>query len=172
MQKLAQKEYKRRHNNVARLLHWHLCKKYNIVLTDRWVEHSSEAVMEDYVIKLLLDVNIQCNHVIEAGRPDTVIMNKSGRTCIIVDIAVPGDSRIRHKEKEKEEKYKDLKRDIKGMWHFRNVVVLPVIVGALGSITKKLGEWIRKLDISLAIGLLQKTAILGTARILRKVLDY
>ena len=41
-----------------------------------------------------------------------------------------------------------------------------------GSITKKLGEWIKKLDISLAIGLLQKTTISGTARILRKVLGY
>ena len=51
-------------------------------------------------------------------------------------------------------------------------IILPVTVGALGSVTKRLGEWIKKIDISLAIGLLQKTTILGTARILRKVLDY
>ena len=170
--KLAQKEYKRRHDNVARLIHWHLCKKYNFELTDKWYEHSPKAVMEDNVIKLLWDVNIQCDHVIEARRPDIVIINKLDRTCIIVDIAVPGDSRISHKEKEKVEKYQDLKREIKRIWNLRNVIVVPVIVGALGSITKKLGEWIKKLDISIAIELLQKTTILGTARILRKVLDY
>ena len=110
--------------------------------------------------------------MIEARRPDVAIINKSDRTCIIVDIAVPGDSRISHKEKEKVEKYQDMKREIKEMWNLRNVVVVLVILGALGSITKKLGEWIKKLDISLGIGLLQKTTILGTARILRKVLDY
>ena len=52
-----------------------------------------------------------------------------------------------------------------------NLVVVPVIVGVLGSITKKLGEWIEKLDTSLAIELLQKTAT-GTASALRRVLDY
>ena len=82
------------------------------------------------------------------------------------------DSRISHKEKDKVEKYQDLKREIKRIWNLRNVIVVPVIVGALGSITKKLGEWIKKLDISITIELLQKTTILGTARILRKVLDY
>ena len=125
------------------------------------------------MIKLLWDSNIQCDHVIEARRPDIVIINKLDRTCIIVDIAVPGDSIIIHKEKEKVEKYQDLKREIKRIWNFRNVIVVPVIVGALGSITEKLGEWIEKLNISTAIELLQKTTtILGTARILRKVLDY
>ena len=97
--KLAQKEYKRRHDNVARLVHWHLCKKYNFELTDKWYEHSPKAVMEDNVIKLLWDVSIQCDHVIEARRPDIVIINKLDRTCFIVDIAVPDDSRISHKEK-------------------------------------------------------------------------
>ena len=53
-----------------------LCKKYNLELTDKWYEHSPKAVMEDNVIKLLWDVNIQCDHVIEARRPDIVIINK------------------------------------------------------------------------------------------------
>ena len=172
MQKVGSKEYKRRHDNVARLVHWHLCKKYNLESTDKWYEHSPKAVMEDNVIKLLWDVNIQCDHVIEARRPDTVIINKLDRTCIIVDIAVCGDSRICHKEKEKVENYQDLTREIKRIWNLRNVIVVPVIVGALGSIIKKLDEWIKKLDISIAIELLQKTKILGTDRILRIVLDY
>ena len=51
------------------------------------------------------------------------------------------------------------------MWNFRNVIVVPVAVGALESITKKLGEWIEKLDTSIALELLQKTTLLGTARI-------
>ena len=50
--------------------------------------------------------------------------------------------------------------------------VVPVVVGALRSVTKKLGQWIEKLRIRVRIGLLQKTTLLGTARILRKVLDF
>ena len=169
--KMAQKEYKRRHDNVARIVHWHLCKKYNIERTEKWYEHSPEGVVENAEVKLLWDVNIQCDHLIEARRPDLVVVIKGERKCIIIDIAVPGDSRTSDKEKEKVEKYQDLKR-VKRIWNMRKVIVVPVIIGALGSITKKLDEWLEKLDITVNTALLQKTTLLGTARILRKVLEY
>ena len=54
----------------------------------------------------------------------------------------------------------------------KKVDVLLVVVGAFGSVTKKLGQWIEKLGIKVRIGLLLKTMLLGTARILRKVLDF
>ena len=54
----------------------------------------------------------------------------------------------------------------------RSVVVVPVIVGALGSITKKLNEWLEKVDITVNTALLQKTSLLGIARMLRNVLEY
>ena len=40
-------------------------------------------------LKLLWDVNIQCDHVIEARRPDIVVVNKQERKVTIIDIAVP-----------------------------------------------------------------------------------
>ena len=33
------------------------------------------------------------------------------------------------------------------MWSVKNVDVVPVVVGALGSVTKNLGEWIEKVEI-------------------------
>ena len=47
-----------------------------------------------------------------------------------------------------------------------------VFVGGLGSVAKKLGQWIGKLGIKIRIALLQRTTSLKTARILRKVLDF
>ena len=49
--------------------------------------------------------SIQTNHVIEAQRPDLVVVDKKRRTCKIIDFAVHGDNRIEGKEKEKIEKY-------------------------------------------------------------------
>ena len=76
---------------------------------------------------------------------------------------MPVDSRVSDKEKEKVEKYQNLRREIKRIWNMRSVIVVPVIVIALRRITKNLHAWLEKL-------LLQKTKLLGTARILRKVL--
>ena len=51
----------------------------------------------------------------------------------------------------------------------RKVEVTPVVVGALVTITKNFEKWIEKIGIKIKAEHLQKTAILGTARILRKV---
>ena len=49
--------------------------------------------------------------------------------------------------------------------------MVPVAVGALGVVSKRLDTLLDKLRITIRTGLLQKTALLGTARILRKVLE-
>ena len=54
-------------------------------------------------------MNIQCVNVVEARRPDIIVMRKKEKKRISVDIAIPGDSRIHEKEFEKIEKYQDLK---------------------------------------------------------------
>ena len=48
------------------------------------------------------------------------------------------------------------------------VEVVPAVIGALGSVTKGFGGWIEKLQITNNVGMIQKTALLGTARILKK----
>ena len=53
------------------------------------------------------DFSIQTDHVIEAGRPDLVIVDKK-ESYEIIDFPVPGDSRTEEKKKDKVEKYQEL----------------------------------------------------------------
>ena len=55
--------------------------------------------------------------------------------------------------------------------HVPDGAVVPAVIGALGSVTKEFDGWIEKLGITNNVGVMQKTALLGTARILRKVLE-
>ena len=48
--------------------------------------------------------------------------------------------------------------------------VVPIVVGALGMISKKLDMWIKKIGINIKIETLQKSTLLGSARILRRTL--
>ena len=170
-EKLAQKEHKRRHDNVAKKIHWDLCKRHEIYHHEKWYDHIPDSVVENDSVKLLWDINIQCDNVIQARRPDIVVIDKKEKVCIIVGIAVPADRRVEEKEQEKVEKYQDLKREIGRMWGIRKVQVVPVVIGALGGVPKEFDKWIEKLDIPCNIVDMQKTALLGTARILRKVLE-
>ena len=49
--------------------------------------------------------------------------------------------------------------------------VVPVVVGSLGCISKGFNGWMDTLGIKLNVRMVQKSDLLGTARILRKVLD-
>ena len=56
------------------------------------------------------------------------------------------------------------------MWD-KETLIVPIIIGVLGSISNDLECNLNKLDISYNVGTLQKSGLLGTANILRKVLS-
>ena len=88
-----------------------------------------------------------------------------------MDIAPPWDHRVYENDGEKIDIYKDLKREIGRLWVIRHLEVVPVVVGALGVVSSRLDAWLEKLGVTIRTGLLQKTALLGTSRILRKLLE-
>ena len=103
-EKLAQREYKRRHDIVAKMVHWRLCEKYGLESNERWYEYEPEPAIENDGVTLLWNLNIQCDHNIEATRPDIVVVNKQKKSCLTIDIAIPGDVRVHEKKVEKAEK--------------------------------------------------------------------
>ena len=43
--KLAQKEHKRRHDNLGKIVHWKLARKCNFEAGDKWYKHEPERVL-------------------------------------------------------------------------------------------------------------------------------
>ena len=72
--KLAQKEYKARHDWVVKVIHWEMCRKFQFVHTNKWYMHNPAPVLENDSHKLLWDFNIQTDHLIPARRPDLIII--------------------------------------------------------------------------------------------------
>ena len=58
------------------------------------------------------DFSIQTDHVIEARRPDLILVDTKERSCKIIDFAVPGGSRIVEKEKDKVKKISELGKGV------------------------------------------------------------
>ena len=59
--KIALTDYKERHDNVASMLHWNLCSKYNLPTADKWWEHKVDKVLQKEDVKILWDFKIQTN---------------------------------------------------------------------------------------------------------------
>ena len=121
-------------------------------------------------MKILWDFNIQTDHVTEHRRPNVVVLDKLERTCYLINIAEPTDSRVESKEKEKIQKYQDLARELWKLWKV-GVKVVPVVVEALGTLPQALEKHLEVIGSKVKVELLQKTVLLGTARILRKTLE-
>ena len=168
--KLAQNEFKTRHDWVGKVIHWELCKKLNFHHASKWYTHKPESVLENETHKILLDFEIQTDHLIPARRPDLVLINKKKRTCHIVDFAILTDPRVKLKEIEKKDKYLDLTRELKKLWNIRGKVV-PIVIGALGMVPKCLEKNLSELEIKGRIETIQTTALLKSARIIRRVLE-
>ena len=124
--KLAQKEYKKRHDNVARAIHWDLSGKCGFHRNDKWYNHVPESVLENENYKLLWDFSIRTDHNIEARRPDLVLVDKSKKSCHIIDVAIPEYSGAKEKEAEKVEKYQNLARELRRMLEVKTKVV-PIV---------------------------------------------
>ena len=92
------------------------------------------------------------------------------RICKIVDSVGPADHRIKLRECEKKDNYLDLARELKKtMEHEGNKYTTGI--GAFGTVTNGLLNGLEDLEVGERVKTIQTTALLRTARILRRVLD-
>jgi len=77
---------------------------------------------------------VQTDRTIPNNKPD-IIRDNEKRTCMLIDVAIPGDRNVIKKEAEKILTYKDLTIEIQRMWNVKTRVI-PVIIGATETISK------------------------------------
>ena len=90
--------------------------------------------------------------------------------CLIIDVVIPSDHNIQKKAIEKMTKYVDLQIECQIMWN-ETVEVILIIIGAMGIADKNLKKYLNRMPGCHYVYNLQRSSILGTAHILRKVLS-
>ena len=83
----------------------------------------------------------QCDRKIEAARPDIVFIDKKETEVVLIDVAIPGDFRVKDKELETLEKFQLLKDVIAKVWHMLKVTVVLVVIGAFGTVSVNFKEY-------------------------------
>ena len=113
---------------------------------------------------------LRYKRITQTTRPHDCKQKRKKRTCQIGNFAVPTDHKIRLKESEKRDKYIDLARELKKTMNIK-VAVMPVVIGAHGTIPKVLVKGLEHLEIRGKVETMQTTALLRSTRILRRVLE-
>ena len=169
---LAQRDYRRRHDRMGLRVYWEVCRKYGIKCSGKWWEEVPEEVRvsRDGKFEVWWDKSVNTAEQLEHNRPDLVIINREKGLWTFVDFSVPVDKNVLKKENEKIEAYSPLAYEIRKM-HKVKTRIVPVVVGSLGVVSKKLKGYIDELGIPDIIGGLQTSALIGTTKVLRKVLN-
>ena len=166
---LAPKEYLYRHNQVCKYVHWCVCKEAGLDVPEKWCEHQPQPVMENASTKVLWDVPIITDRNIGCNRPDITIYKKEKKTALLVEVSIPADINLQEKTREKLDKYCELRVEVEQLCGMKTTIV-PIVIGTTGVVLKDFKGHIEKLECEISLNTLQRTAILGTASILNRVL--
>ena len=169
---LAQKEYRKRHDRMGLRVYWELLVKYGFERSEKWYQEVPDPVRitSDRRYEIRWDQTIPTARKLDHNKPDVVMIDHVEKKWILIDFSVPFDGNVAKKEDEKKTNYTELARSVAAEHNVR-VEIIPIVVGALGVVTKDLEEYLKKLEIRDVIGGLQTAALIGTAAILKKVLS-
>jgi hypothetical protein len=142
-----------------------------IIIQKHWYEHVPKSVERDQGgnVTILWNQQLQTDRTITHNKPDIIIRDNEKRTCMLIDFSISRDRNVVKKEAEKMLKYKNFTIEIQRMWNLKTKTI-PVVIGATGTISKSFRKYVSNIPGNHEVKELQKTAILGTAHILRKVL--
>jgi hypothetical protein len=141
---LAIEQYIKRHDRVCAQLHFNICKEIGVKLgSELWYEHAPKSVETSQVgkVSVLWNQQVQTDRTIINNKPEIIIPDNEKGTCMLIDVAIPGDRNVIKKEAEKILKYKDLIIEIQSMWNLKTKVI-PVIIGATGTISKSFRKYL------------------------------
>ena len=130
------------------------------------------AVAENRDVRITVRMTVYTDKKLSHNRPDITLVQKDSQEWTLIDIAVQADQNVINAEEEKVARYQELAFEIKRIHRASKVIVIPIVIGALGTVSKNAKIWHGKLNISDIVGSAQLSGILGTAHILRKVLCF
>jgi hypothetical protein len=179
-----------RHDSVARHIYNTLCRQYDL-LPPHYLQ-KIDPVVENNAVKLYWNQPVQTRATIHHHKPDLIAFDKTRKTALIIEVAVSWFTGI--------EKSIELKRNrycVNGNWEdelnfpyprgdnlFKElctegwkVTFVPVVIGATGEVLSGFKEQIKEglgLNWQASLKLiekLQRSAVLGTSRIVRNHLS-
>ena len=87
-------------------------------------------------------------------------------------MSVPNDFGLNRAEREKLNKYQDLKHDLRDTWDLEEIEIIPVIVGATGLLKNNLSKYLQSIPGEPNLPEVQLSAIKGTVSILKRALGH
>ena len=148
-------QYLHRHNQVAKYIHWNILRDNRIDTPESWLDHKPREVTTKGKINVLWDSYKCTDKKVGHNKPDIIIHDEEKHECMIIDVAIPTCQNIVKKEAEKVTKYRDLEIELQKCWNLKKVRTIPIVIGALGSVTRGIDGYIEKISPNISFNVIQ-----------------
>lgn len=168
---IAQMDYTKRHDNVAKIVHQSLAKRFNLTTSGiPYYKYEPANVLENENYKMYWDREIRTDKRMKANRPDILVLDKKKKEVDIIDITVPLNHNIQSAYATKVNKYTDLAAEINDMWKLKKVRIRPLVISATAVVPKSLIKQLDDLQLQDQLSSIQKSVVLDTCHIVRRFL--
>ena len=157
-----------RHNPVAKVVYDELISKYELQDSKIPLDvNTSKTCDVWWDQKIIMPTGVKHN------KPDIVVWDKENKRCQVIDISVPLDTNIEKSYNDKVTAYMPLIGELARLYREYKYEVVPVIIGALGTVNARLLASIEKLELAdtkRTVRQIQKRAIIGSLKIVKTVM--
>ena len=97
----------------------HMQGNSGTIVQKHWYEHVPKSVetSQGGKVAILWNQQVQTDRTIPNNKLDIIICDNEKGTCMLIDVAIFGDTNVIKKEAEKILKYKDLTTEIQRTWN-------------------------------------------------------
>ena len=107
-----------------------------------------------------MEPTVRTDRTVPNNKLDIIVSDNKQGKYVLIDAAIRGDRNVVKKEAENILTYKDLITEIQRMWNVE-AKVMPVIIGATGTISKSLRQYLSHISGKHEIKKLQKNSHIG-----------
>nr|XP_027199818.1 uncharacterized protein LOC113793939 [Dermatophagoides pteronyssinus] len=139
-------DYKRRHNEIVRCLHFMFTKRYGLSRRNKLKNYKVENVLSNERVLIKSDLPIQTQLRIENNKPDLMVFDKKKKEIILVEVGVTNKDRLKTTETTKARKYEILANELAIMYGAK-VVQIPVVLTWDGLVTRYFKKYMEMLQV-------------------------
>lgn len=141
-------DYKKRHNDIVRCIHFMFAKKYGLSKNKRLKNYKVENVVSNERVRIKSDLPILTENRIEHNKPDLLIHDLKTKEITIIEVGVTNKRDVSTVEVTKGRKYEFLAGELKMMFPGSKVTLIPVVLTWDGLVTRHHKRYMTQLGIS------------------------
>lgn len=154
-------DYVRRHNEVMKIIHHNMCRRYGLTKTSL-KGHLLQGVVSNARATIKLDLPTTTDTKVQHYKPDGVLYDKAEKKITIIEVGVTSRERVARVEGEKRGKYEPLASELRSQHVGWVVEVVPIVIAWDGAVTRHFPRHLAKLKMDITDLARMQLVILNT----------